>query len=510
MKHQNYFIAAILIASFFYGQTSLASGFLILEVQTCGAVEDSGNCVPGQSYNEYVKIQNNTEQTINLSGYKLQSQGSSGGNWINRTGTDGLPALTVGPNQTFIIASKDYGGSDEIYRHTARWGLSDTAGGIKFLDADENVLAEEHWIESSGLVIFHQPVAETPPETPPAVEPVEPAVSVSTDNTDNSDAVVAPEAQTPIVTPSEVETPSQPTTTNLIPPTNVGGQAVPPKAEIGHQPATNNNLIKTASAQGESVLVANSAASSPINEIKKLKNGSSVKISGVVSVPPGILGSQIFYLSGSGIQIYMFKKDFPDLKIGDTIEVAGTLSEAYGEKRIKLSSRDSIKFVSSGQAPAPHQVLAAEIGESLEGSLVTLSGEIVEIGKDKWYLADNDSSQGGSASGGKEIKILLKAGANIPFDLVKEGDKVEITGIISQYNKEYRLLPRSVDDIKILESEASANIFDSAQEQKSKGFGVKDYLFVGVPSLFLVGLIVCRKKIRNKLPKIPNSPNSPQ
>ncbi len=485
MKCRNYFIAAFLIASFFYGQIGLASSFLILGVQTTGA---------GGAYDEFVKIQNNTGQTINLLGYRLQSQGSSGGNWTNRTGTDGLPSLTVGPNQIFIIASKDYGGNGEIYRHTARWGLSDTAGGIRFLNAEGNVLTEEHWTESPGLVVLHEtgtstvsqpikedeangvseaPHSQASEEAAPAVEPTEPADSAG------AEVVVVPEEQTPAVIPSEERVEESQTSQEA----DVISPLPPPAAAVGR-----NDVVKTASAQGESVLAANLATPSPITEIKKLKNDSKVTVRGVVSVPPGVLGSQIFYLSGSGIQVYMFKKDFLDLKVGDVIEINGALSEAYGEKRIKLASRDSIKLVSRGEAPAPREIAAREIGESMEGSLVKIGGEIIEVKKDSWYLADGD----------KEVKILLKGGANIPADLVKPGDQVEITGIVSQYNKEYRLLPRSIDDIKILEkSDASAAVASETTNSKEakKGFGVKDYLFVGMPIMFLVGLIIFRRKI---------------
>lgn len=481
MKLLRYSVIILSSLFLFCASAASASSFLILEVQTTGA---------GGAYDEFVKIQNNTGQTINLSGYKLQSQGSSGGNWINRTGTGGLSDLTVGPNQVFVIASKESSGSGEVYRHTARWGLSDAAGGVKFLDADGNVLAEEHWSESSGLVVFHQPVADAPPvvenpptENPPVVEPVEPADSVVADD---ADVAVVPETQTPTVTPSETEGSHTTQEADEISP------LPPPAAAVGRN--DDGGAVKTAKAGEESVV--KSPSSPPpllkgedgwgISEIKKLENDSKVKVRGVVSVAPGVLGSQIFYLSGSGIQVYMFKKDFPDLKIGDTVDIEGTLSEAYGEKRIKLASRDSIKSVSSGQAPAPREIAANEIGESMEGSLVKIGGEIIEVKKDSWYLADGE----------KEIKVLLKEGANIPSDLVKAGDKVEITGIVSQYNKEYRLLPRSIDDINILQPAGATNsAAETPQNQESKGFGIKDYLFVGIPSLLLVGFLVVRRKI---------------
>jgi DNA/RNA endonuclease YhcR with UshA esterase domain len=441
-----------------------------------------------------------------LGGLKLQTQGSTGGKWLNRTGADGIPSTILKPSQLVIVASKDYSGNDEVYRHTAGWKLSDEGGGARLFDeARQCAVVIQYWgtLEQTPEENLCLPVVipEAPPpqpETPPAVEPVEPADSVSTDDADDTAVPQATETPTPDVIPSEerVEESQAQQESGEIQSSEIQPPLTPPISQS--ETGGDRGGVKTAKAGEETAVISNPAPATEHNSsivaAKKLKNDSKVKVRGVVSVLPGVLGSQIFYLSGSGIQIYMNKKDFPDLKVGDTVDIEGTLSEAYGEKRIKLASKDSIKLVSNGTPPAPQEIAANEIGESMEGSLVKINGEIIEVKKDYWYLADGE----------KEIKILLKEGANIPADLVKAGDKVEIVGIVSQYNKEYRLLPRNVNDIKILESKDSAkSVTATSQEQKSKGFGVKDYLFVGIPSLLLAGFLAVRRKVmKNKeIPK---------
>ena len=84
-----------------------------------------------------------------------------------------------------------------------------------------------------------------------------------------------------------------------------------------------------------------------ITTLEKIRDediGDKVVVTGVVAVEPGVLGTQYFYIVGSpGVQVYMYKKDFPDLKIGDRVEVMGELSESGGEARLKTSEKSDIK-----------------------------------------------------------------------------------------------------------------------------------------------------------------------
>src|SRR6056297_3703839 len=74
-----------------------------------------------------------------------------------------------------------------------------------------------------------------------------------------------------------------------------------------------------------------------LENIQALKEGEEVEVVSQVIVPPNILGKRYFYINGA--QIYSHFKDFPDLKIGDKVKVTGEISKAYGEKRVKTSSK---------------------------------------------------------------------------------------------------------------------------------------------------------------------------
>jgi len=177
-----------------------------------------------------------------------------------------------------------------------------------------------------------------------------------------------------------------------------------------------------------------------LDKIFQLEIGTRVKVKGTVSVEPGILSNQVFYLAGSGIQIYSYKRDFPEIKLGDLLEVEGTLSQRGGEKRIKIASGEKIKILGHLGPPLPKKISINEINEKLISSLVVLQGELTEIKKNYFYLDDK----------GGEIKVYLKFSTNIKRPNFKLGGQVKVTGILSQTKNAWQLLPRYQEDIEII------------------------------------------------------------
>ncbi|MFA5048025.1 MAG: lamin tail domain-containing protein [Patescibacteria group bacterium] len=213
-----------------------------------------------------------------------------------------------------------------------------------------------------------------------------------------------------------------------------------------------------------------------LEEARSLENNSRVKVRGVISVEPGVLGTQIFYLAGSGIQIYCNKKDFPPLKIGDFIELTGTLSETGGERRIKIIGQSDIKLIEHQNPPTPHIIGTNDINEDSEGSLVIVSGEVIEV-RGKYLFLDDGSG---------ETRVYLKAFASQGDLAIKPGDQLQITGIVSQTSAGYRLLPRSASDIIKVGEVKGASEIATATPNKSNNNALK-YLIAAI--IFLVAII---------------------
>jgi len=191
----------------------------------------------------------------------------------------------------------------------------------------------------------------------------------------------------------------------------------------------------------------NNSVALDLTNVRDLDLKTNIIVRGIVSVEPGILGSQIFYITNppladedisTGIQIYSYKKKFPKLKIGDEIEVAGTLSQSRGEHRIKIKQKDDINILSQNNTIIPSKIKTNEIGEEIEGALVQVEGEIIEIRGSSIFVDD----------GNGEIKIYLKKLTGINKGQLREGDMINVAGIISETSSGYRLLPRYQNDIQ--------------------------------------------------------------
>lgn len=170
-----------------------------------------------------------------------------------------------------------------------------------------------------------------------------------------------------------------------------------------------------------------------------------LNVSGAVTVPPGLFGTQYFYLqdnSGRGWQIYMFKKDFPDLKVGDRVQTAGETSEMQNGVRVKTKKKEDIIVLSGREEAAPEELAIADIDDAGLGGLIKITGEVLEPKSGKFYLADDSG----------EILVELKSRAGFKGQIVKEGDIVEVTGILAASTGAYKIWPRFASDIKILES----------------------------------------------------------
>lgn len=112
----------------------------------------------------------------------------------------------------------------------------------------------------------------------------------------------------------------------------------------------------------------------------------------------------------------------------------------------------------------------AEIDETYQGQLVKIIGEVVEIKGSYVYIDD----------GTDETKIYLKSTVQIDKSLFKEGETIEIVGIVSKSNGSYRLLPRyNTDLLRFAEvkGEQDKNI---EPVNKNKKYFIAIIIFIGL------------------------------
>jgi len=180
-----------------------------------------------------------------------------------------------------------------------------------------------------------------------------------------------------------------------------------------------------------------------ISQVRELPIEETVKVIGVVSVLPGKLSSQYFYIEdeSGGIQIYSYHKSFPFLRLGDVVSIVGELAEYKNERRIKISSESDIQIISSRSPPEAKKIKIDEINERLEGRYISVTGTVTKTSGNVFYIR-----------GSGEIQVSIREGTGIKKPKMRVGDRVEIAGILSQYGDYYRILPTRQDDVKIIKS----------------------------------------------------------
>jgi len=223
--------------------------------------------------------------------------------------------------------------------------------------------------------------------------------------------------------------------------------------------------------------------------IRELEIGTRVKVQGVVSVEPGILGKTYFYIVGSqGVQVYFSKKDWPQLTLGDSVGIIGTLSETGGETRVKIADKNDIIFLYQSDEPQPIAIQSSQIGESTEGSLVTIMGELVEKASNTWFVADQEG----------EARVVFQQTAHITKPDISAGQRISITGMVSETKSGYRILPRYSSDI-IVSTEEQGAVLGEHAAQSSAGSTViipsnntpRTIAIYGAISTTGIGVILC-------------------
>lgn len=182
-----------------------------------------------------------------------------------------------------------------------------------------------------------------------------------------------------------------------------------------------------------------------IGDIRYADVGDRVRVTGVVMVKPGLLGTQYFYIADPthgevrGVQIYLFNKDFPPLNIGDVVAVTGEVSEARGEKRVKAKTKADIVRSGETQALTPTEIALADIDETILGGLATVAGEITQVRSGYVYIDDGE----------EELRVSFKKNIGVNTEQFHEGDMLTVTGILSKTTSEFQIIPRSQEDVSV-------------------------------------------------------------
>ncbi len=244
--------------------------------------------------------------------------------------------------------------------------------------------------------------------------------------------------------------------------------------ELGRGEETKDMNASDASVSSRTTTSSGGFQTMTITQARTAALGTSVRVEGTVTALPGIFAAQFFYIEdGAGIQVYLYSADFPALALGDRVRVSGTISQNRGEARVKLSLPSSVEVLDHGSSVA-HDVRTEAIGEATEAQLVSVEAVVESARSDEMTLAEGEAT----------LRVSARERTGISFAAIASGSRVRVTGIVSESNGVYTILPRFQSDLFIVEM-ADENSSTAAGIVKPSGPSSGLY-----GSLLLLGMLV--------------------
>lgn len=219
-----------------------------------------------------------------------------------------------------------------------------------------------------------------------------------------------------------------------------GTQPAPasPSAHTG-EAATPRAAARPSLPREQTLPGASSPAPLSIADARRVPLGQSVLAHGVVVVPPRVFDPHLFYLGGSGIGVVLPEGSLPELVLGDTVIVRGVIAEIHHERVIALSRAEDIQRGERSAPPSPHDLKLRDVGESWEGSLVRVTGRVREKAEESLLLED----------GVARLRVIAAPPASYGGTEFSVGQELLVSGIVSEDDDGYRLLPRGPADVRI-------------------------------------------------------------
>lgn len=221
-----------------------------------------------------------------------------------------------------------------------------------------------------------------------------------------------------------------------------------------------------------------------IAQAQQQSDGENVALKGIVTVTPGNFASQTFYLQDDtgGIQIYLHSGAFPELDLSAVVVVMGEMSTSHGERRVKLDTETDIVLTNESHMVEAAEYQLTDIHELLVGSLIQTTGQVQSKTATKLVIEDSGST----------LAVYLKNDPMIDPNKFERGDRIRIVGVLTTYDGELRIRPRSEQDMTIEETTGEAiTALDTTVVRRGSRAGI--ILLVSV--IAVLGILALRQFI---------------
>jgi uncharacterized protein YdeI (BOF family) len=154
--------------------------------------------------------------------------------------------------------------------------------------------------------------------------------------------------------------------------------------------------------------------------------GTAVHVAGLVTTSSGVVGADdLFAIADSSGGIFVrLAAPVEGVEIGRAIDIVGVLAAPYGQ--IEVREIESLTLGASDGTVTPIAAALSDIGEGLEGSLVSVAGTVNSVTSDNGRLTIT------VADGETELRVLADPLSGIVKTDVVRGEHVALTGIVGQ------------------------------------------------------------------------------
>jgi hypothetical protein len=390
---------------------------------------------------EYVEIYNAGAVAIDLGGCELVYMTASGATTTRKAAFDSPLPLLPGAH---LLVANSAGVYAPLADATYTGGLAADGGSLAVRHVGGAVIDALSWGTASNAyvegAVAPAPAAKSSLERKPGA-----AAGNWVDTNDNaSDWVVqsnpVPQslASTPVPAPSRTP-PAGTSTPTSISSSPSGEPSEAPSLEPTIEPTGDPTIEPTGDPTGEPTSEPTAAPTltlpaptdpavdlEAISAARSQAVGSLVHLSGVVTVTPGLVGADDLFaiVDSSGGIFVRLSAPVDGVELGRSIDIVGVLAAPYGQ--LEVRELEWLQLGTTDAAPAPIAATLPEIGERLEGSLVTVEGSIDSVTTDSGRLV--------LTLGDKQTE--LRALADPPSGILKadvtRGEQVTLTGIVGQ------------------------------------------------------------------------------
>jgi hypothetical protein len=178
----------------------------------------------------------------------------------------------------------------------------------------------------------------------------------------------------------------------------------------------------------------------------ELTDGVWITFVGRVTGPYPLFGNRVIYAqdeAGRGLAIFLRSGTWPRMIVGQAIRASGFLRMRNGDRELVVKAMEQVSFGEIGSAPAPVSLRTGDVGESTEGRLVTVAGQVVQVGPNVFWIDD----------GSGPVRIFFRSSLGFQRPPVQPGQRWSATGIVGEFTTRistadgHRVLVRFAGDV---------------------------------------------------------------